>query len=138
MLLDHINQIVTWLSATNIDTLELRGPSQHLRLERRDGGFTLSDTAPVANVSTSRGRSDHTLRADTPGIFLHRHPLHEVALTNPGGLVEPGDTLGLLQIGPVLVPVRAPRRGRVEGVWVAHRTPVGFGAALVELEQTQE
>jgi acetyl-CoA carboxylase biotin carboxyl carrier protein len=125
---ETIDQLSAWLAGTDIAVLELSGPTGSLRLERDGGAFKATSRVPVA------ARSHCTVTAHSPGIFLHHHPLHATSLVQPGASVTVGQTLGLLQIGALLLPVCAPSAGRVEGLWVAHGTPVGFGAALVELQ----
>ena len=74
-----------------------------------------------------------TIVSPSVGVFLHRHPMHAAPLAPPGAHVRPGDTLALLQIGVLLVPVLAPRAGIVAGTWTAHGSVVGFGARLIQL-----
>jgi acetyl-CoA carboxylase biotin carboxyl carrier protein len=78
-----------------------------------------------------------TVSAPCVGVFLHRHPLHNTPLVRTGESVQAGQFLGLLRIGPLLLPVTAPRPGKVAGMWADHETLVGFGARLVELIATQ-
>ena len=134
---ETIDQLSAWLAATDIAVLELRGPTGALRLERDGGSFNATSQAPNAAAGPAASPSHATVIAQSPGIFLHHHPLQTTALVRPGAVVSAGQTLGLLQIGALLLPVKAPSAGHIEGLWVAHGTPVGFGAALVELERTE-
>ncbi len=131
---ETIAQLSAWLAATDIAVLELSGPTGSLRLERSGGAFTATSHAPNAAADPAASPSHATVTAQSPAIFLHHHPLHATSLVQPGASVAAGQTLGLLQIGALLLPVKAPCAGRVEGLWVAHGTRVGFGAALVELQ----
>lgn len=131
--IEHVDQLSIWLAQSDVDVLELRGPAQHLRLVRR------AETVDVQNLTGARSSDEgqmsqhRTVTADSPGIFLHHHPLHATALIQPDARIEKGQMLGLLQIGPLLLPITAPCDGRVEGMWAAHRTAVGFGTPLIEL-----
>jgi acetyl-CoA carboxylase biotin carboxyl carrier protein len=51
----------------------------------------------------------------------------------PGARVQAGQTLGLLRIGVLLLPVTASRAGTVAAVRVEDGATVGYGAALVDL-----
>jgi acetyl-CoA carboxylase biotin carboxyl carrier protein len=136
-----IAQLGEWLAATDIAVLELHGPSGSLRLERR-GDTVEAHTEMLSSYrgwdAATDGPPEHTVAADTPGIFLHHHPLHSASLVKPGASVIAGQVLALLQIGSVLLAVRAPRAGRVEGYWVEHGAPVGYGTPLIELSETTQ
>ena len=123
--LDAATEIAAWLAATDIDLLELNGPEGHLRL-RREGGSVRAETLTAIPQCL-------TVTADHPGEFLHSHPLRNAALIEAGENVRAGHILGLLRIGPLLLPVRAPQAGVVIGMWTAHQTSVGYGVNLVEL-----
>ena len=132
---DRVRQLSDWLSATDLDRLELRGPGQFIRLHR-DGGriVVANDEAirepapePVAAPSVSA-------TASSVGVFLHRHPLHHAALAEVGTAVRCGQVVGLLQIGALLLPVTSPCAGVVTGLLVEHGATVGYGARLVELQ----
>jgi acetyl-CoA carboxylase biotin carboxyl carrier protein len=66
-------------------------------------------------------------------VFLHCHPLAATPLARIGERVGAGQTVGLLQIGPLLLPVTAPQAGIVDSIHAADGLPVGYGAPLVEL-----
>ena len=48
-----------------------------------------------------------------------------------------GQAVGLLQIGPLLLPVTAPLAGVVAAVLAAEGHAVGYGTALVELQRLE-
>ncbi|MEZ2143305.1 biotin/lipoyl-containing protein [Bradyrhizobium sp. DN5] len=127
--LDHVDQLSVWLKHADLALLELRGPSATLRL--------VNDGASVRVVAGDESlfvdAPSVTVRAASPGIFLDRHPLHEHAIALTDANVRAGDPLGILQIGPLLLPVPAPRAGMVTDVLIAHGTVVGYGAPLFVL-----
>ena len=134
MSFDQLHKLSEWMAEARIDELELTGPNFRLRLNGDDpqvhddrAGDRQSDVVP------SQRPSSDVVAASTVGYFLHRHPLHETALAPEGMPVRAGQALGLLRIGPLLVPVNAPRDGIVGTMLVAHETIVGFGTGLVEL-----
>lgn len=135
MQIDQVQQLCAWLVATDIGLLELRGPDLQLRL-RCDGG----DAAVVQEQVTPAQGAAHpsspslTVAAPSVGVFLHAHPLHLTALAPAGTRVRAGETIGLLQIGALLLPVCAPQAATVARVRVAAGTVVGYGTPLVELD----
>ncbi|MBW5440240.1 acetyl-CoA carboxylase [Bradyrhizobium canariense] len=134
MSFDDLSDLSAWMAEAGIDELELTGPSFRLRLD--SGGVHAHDDLADDRQSDTRldqMLSSKVIAASTVGIFLHRHPLHEAALAPEGTQVRAGQALGLLRIGPLLVPVIAPLDGIVGALLVAHATPVGFGTRLVEL-----
>jgi acetyl-CoA carboxylase biotin carboxyl carrier protein len=131
---DDLSDLSVWMAEAGIDELELIGPSFRLRLDS-GGVHAHDDLAGDQQGDTTSGQvlSSDVIAATTVGIFLHRHPLHEAALAPERTSVRAGQALGLLRIGPLLVPVIAPRDGIVGATLVAHETAVGFGTGLVEL-----
>jgi acetyl-CoA carboxylase biotin carboxyl carrier protein len=111
----HIDQISAWLEGSGITLLELHGPAGSVRLVNDAASSRVAVTAPCV------------------GVFLHRHPLSQAELAPPGAQVGAGQVVGLLQIGVLLVPVTAPRDGRVVARAAEHGAVVGFGAKLIEL-----
>jgi acetyl-CoA carboxylase biotin carboxyl carrier protein len=131
---DQIETLSAWMAEAGIDELELTGPNFRLRLD--GGGPQVNDDLGgnrQSGVVPAQRPSSDVAAASTAGLFLHRHPLHETALAPEGTSVRAGQALGLLRIGPLLVPVIAPRDGIVGAMLVAHETVVGFGTGLVEL-----
>jgi acetyl-CoA carboxylase biotin carboxyl carrier protein len=126
MPLSHADEIAAWIAKTDIALLELRGPEGHLTLRRERRAPAVASPARVG------------VSAPSPGVFLHRHPLAETPLVRTGEAVQPGQILGLLRIGPLLLPLTAPRAGTVLGMRADHETLVGFGTRLVELEVLEE
>jgi acetyl-CoA carboxylase biotin carboxyl carrier protein len=131
---DQLETLSAWMAEAGIDELELAGPSFRLRLN--GGGLqALDDEASESqrDVVPDQRPSSDVVAAPAVGLFLHRHPFHEAALAPEGTRVRAGQALGLLRVGPLLVPVIAPRDGIAGTKLVAHETVVGFGTRLVEL-----
>lgn len=133
---EQIGQIAAWLAATDIELLELRGPGQTLRMRHRGSSIDIvesDDAAPFDAASAPDASQPVTVAASSVGVFLHRHPLREEALAPPGTPVQPGQALGLLQIGPLLLPVLAPAAGIVLELLAADGAVVGYATPLVAL-----
>ena len=117
----HIHQISEYLAGTDITLLELRGPQRSIRLVN-DSGVRAETPVPPADILVA---------SPGTGLFLHRHPLSQTALTSAAADVEAGQIIGLLQVGVLLLPVPAPCAGRVAGHLVAHGDLVDFGMKLI-------
>ena len=130
--IDQLRDLAAWMDVAGIDELELIGPSFQLRL---NGGDVCAQTYPSGSSSrdTAPLPARHVVTAPTVGLFLHCHPLHTTMLAPQGAQVRAGQALGLLRIGPLLVPVTAPWDATVGTMLVVDETVVGFGTGLVEL-----
>jgi acetyl-CoA carboxylase biotin carboxyl carrier protein len=133
---DQIDRIVGWLMHTDIDLVEFSNQVQAVRLTRAaDGGILKTALAPPSCNGRLKlcATEKDVIRANGVGRFLTRHPLQESPLVRPGDAVWPGQTIGLLQVGALLVPVHAPAHGLVAGFLAADGALVGYGAPLVQL-----
>ncbi|MGJ7500813.1 acetyl-CoA carboxylase biotin carboxyl carrier protein [Variovorax sp. ZT5P49] len=119
-------QLADWLRGTDIGLLELRTPQGTLRLGRQgDEIIELPDEEAEPELLK--------IPAPSLGIFLQGHPLATTPLVRTGQRVEAGQTIGLLKIGPLLLPVTAPQAGIVDNVHVADSLAVGYGTPLFDL-----
>ncbi len=132
---DHIAKIASWLSAAEIDACELIGPDYRVCLRREVTGRSAG--LGSAGTRSEIAGAENTLRDHIPspgvGRFLHTHPVHEVPLVATNEAVTTGQPLGLLQVGPILLPVVAPRDGIVAAILASDGSLVGYGDPLVAL-----
>ncbi|WP_181885305.1 acetyl-CoA carboxylase biotin carboxyl carrier protein [Trinickia dinghuensis] len=146
--LDEIRQITSWLAASGIRCAEIGRPGLTVRLNVDVGRHhddeddassgipvTPSATAAEANAGIVPRSSVRavSVTASTVGVFLASHPARAKPLVAPGSRVEPGDTIGLLQIAHLCLPVAAPLGGVVTQPLVAHGATVGYGTPLFEI-----
>lgn len=122
------SRFAAWLADTDIGLFELRTPQGTLRLGRQ-GDDIVELPAEVAEAETA----PLSVHARSVGVFLHNHPLAAAPLGRIGERVDAGQTIGLLKIGPLLLPVAAPQAGIVGGVHAADGLAVGYGTPLVDL-----
>lgn len=124
---DLADRLQGWLQTTDIGLLELRGPGVFIRLQTHEAERAAAPAAPPPEA--------RTLRAGSVGVLRLSHPLRAQALVQPGQAVDTGQTLALLQIGAVLLPVNAPCAG-VLGEWLAQDGAVlGYGQPLIDIER---
>jgi acetyl-CoA carboxylase biotin carboxyl carrier protein len=119
-------QLAAWLAGTDIGLLELRTPQGTLRLGRQ-GDDIVELPAEVLEAETV------SVHAPSVGVFLHSHPLAATPLARIGERVDAGRAVGLLKIGPLLLPVTALQAGIVDSIHAADGLSVGYGTPLVEL-----
>ncbi|MGG5823478.1 acetyl-CoA carboxylase biotin carboxyl carrier protein [Falsiroseomonas sp. HW251] len=115
-----------WLDATDIDGLELSGPEGALTLGRA-GAARIADAAP------RQAAAPVAIAAPSPGVFLDRHPLAAHPFAETGDEVAEGEPLACLQVGALLIPVRAPGAGIVAERLAEPGTLVGYGTPLFRL-----
>lgn len=124
----RVTQLAAWLANTDIGLLELRTPHGTLRLGRQGDDIVELPTEEEEDETESVN-----VKAPSVGVFLHNHPLATAPLTCIGQRVEAGQVIGLLQIGPLLLPVTAPQAGIVDARHVESGLAVGYGAPLIDL-----
>jgi acetyl-CoA carboxylase biotin carboxyl carrier protein len=78
-----------------------------------------------------------TVNAPNVGILMHRHPMQAALLAPCGSRIRAGQTIALLQIGALLLPIAAPRDGAVTSLLVPDGTLVGYGTEIIELSATE-
>ena len=135
MKIEHIRQICTWLAATDITEFELQGPGVRLSLrnERPMSSQISAPLVPAASVAPAVAASQEVVCAGSVGVFRHQHPQQAAPLAMVGMAVRASQPVGLLQIGPLLLPVTAPCEAVVQDMPVPDGTVVGWGTPLVVL-----
>ncbi len=129
-------QLAGWLAETDIDLLTLDAPTGRLRLRRgRTGADTVAEPKPPAAAAqgSTPGPADGAVIVTAPsvGVFLDAHPLRPAPFVRAGAPVVQDQFVGLLRIGALLLPVRAPCAGTVGAPFIAAGTAVGYGTPLL-------
>lgn len=108
-----------------------------------EGGFTrLTYTRGKRSVTLRRPEGAQakprlpaqTITSPSIGVFTPSHPLAAEPYAAAGSVVRAGEIVGLLSIGPVLLPVEAPCTATVRRVLLQEGALVGFGDPLFEIE----
>lgn len=134
MPVQHIQQLASWLAEAGIDYFELSGPGQRLRLTGAGRGRSGSHAAErVDDPGGIRALDGFIVKAPVAGTLLHSHPMQRAPLAPRGSPIRAGQTVALLQIGALLVPIAAPRDGIVANLLVEEGTLVGFGTGIIRL-----
>nr|WP_315236534.1 acetyl-CoA carboxylase [uncultured Albidiferax sp.] len=128
-----ISQLAAWLAETDIDFLELRGPDVQVEIHR-DGSANTAIAQPTQPAAIPTHTAHTPVRAPSVGVLLDRIPGRATPLWLPGSAVQAGSLLGLLQVGPLLLPVHAPCDGW-PGEWqVPPGSTVGYGTTLLDID----
>lgn len=130
---DDWRQIAVWLTAADIDGIEIGTPGHTLRMTRDGGSYQVQAMAVSDGASRSVPVKSIVVTAPCAGVLLDRHPLATEPWARSGDPVTAGDLIGLLQMGLVLAPVIAPVTGMVMRVLLPAGSTVGYGAGLFEL-----
>lgn len=120
------------LEAAGVEGIEVDSGGSKLRIVV-EGGTSRAATVELPNERLA-GCSVTTVTAMIAGIFGSCHP---ASMDAPAALpreVLPGDRLGFIRIGPVLLPIEAPGRGIVTRLLSGEGSLVGYGDPLFEIE----
>ncbi len=131
MTLDDIVRLALAAERAGLESLELSQANGVLRL-RFAAARPPAPAGPV--VAVAAPKRPKGVPAPGVGRFLHCHPSTGQPVTTPGQRVEAGQIVGLLEIGPGLRPVPAPRDGIIGMAVVADRALVGYGTILYEMD----
>lgn len=130
-----LSQLAQWLAAADIDYLELSSPELHARIHRH-GATEVGPATPPGLVASMLDEADVLIvRAPSVGVLLDRIPGRAEPLCTLGMAVQPGSLVALLQVGPLLLPVRATCDGSAGNWLVAPGSTVGYGTPLLEIHK---
>lgn len=134
MRIDKIRQLAGWMSQAGLSTLEFRQDGFELRLVRPAGPSAAGSTpAPVAAPSPALVATQVprvAAMATLCGHFHACHPAREQAQVSPGQALKVGDTVGVISVGSLLLPVTVQQAGIAgdylieDGTRVEYATPV--------------
>lgn len=122
----EIRRLARWMRSEGVALVEYDGPGVSIRL---------ASAAPPPAWLASPGRE--TVMADAAGTLLTRHPLAGSGFAEVGDAIAAGAILGLVQSGPLLVPVTAPVAGTLVALLADHDEAVAPGTPLFVLATDQ-
>lgn len=123
------------LRAADLDSLEIEGPGQALRMVRGMQGYQIEPLPKSQGGLAAPASRTATVRAPVAGEFLQTHPLGVPRISQPGEPVRVGAVIGFIRIDCLLVPVLAPCGGTLVAWAVASGTLVGYGTELGTLKE---
>lgn len=123
--------IAAAMAAAGVTRLELTGPDFRLTL----GSDARPEPQAVESDAGAETAPPGALAVASPGVgvFLRAHPLHDRPLAAAGDAVAAGQTVAVLRVGALLLPVAAPVAGIVIEAAAPEGALVGYGDRLFDL-----
>lgn len=124
---EDLTGIAAAMAAAGVARLELTGPDVRLVLGR-------GASAEPVEVETMAPAAE-TIAVVAPGVgtFRRAHPLHDRPLAAVGDAVGAGQSIAVLQVGALLLPVAASTAAVMIDAAVEDGTLVGYGDRLFDL-----
>jgi|SRR5450830_895304 len=138
---DELRELIGLMEAGDLHVLELKRPDFKVRLEianeTRNGlpwqACNVAEAIDAPGTATSYAASATTVvTAPHFGIFSTRHPARQEAFVEEAQQVACGDTLGVLRINEIYVPVLSPVAGSLHRL-VDDEVLVGYATPLFEI-----
>jgi acetyl-CoA carboxylase biotin carboxyl carrier protein len=142
--LNELKQLVAWLEASDLRSLELSRPGEYLKLTVSGNnqavviaaeGVTDASALPEGGCGESAEMTVHT---ESAGVFVATHPMRSAPFAKVGDFVKKNDILGLLKIRHIYAPITAPVDGVVTQIVATDGVLVGFGAPVLRIDPTLE
>ena len=129
-----ISTLTGWLEASGACELEITtadGRALKIVLAAGRPVAKVSDAAPELPASDPGANA---VKAPIAGIFHDRHPAAAAPLAEEGQALAAGALAGFVEVGPVLLPVRAREAGVVVEVRARGGDLVGYGDTILLTE----
>ncbi|SAL84601.1 acetyl-CoA carboxylase biotin carboxyl carrier protein subunit [Caballeronia choica] len=130
----ELRQIAGWLESAGVGFIEIGRGRNIARLTLELPVRRASPRPVEAPDGNARETRTNQVVARHAGVFLTTHPARSAPLVEIGSRVRAGDTVALLQIAELCLPVVAPADGEAEEWLVEPGTIVGYGTALMVLK----
>ncbi|MHC0612075.1 acetyl-CoA carboxylase biotin carboxyl carrier protein [Komagataeibacter oboediens] len=133
---EQIGQMATWLAQAGLESLELTNEAAGLKLRIRVEQAAAAITAPLTGVASQPNDGAGRVAVKTPyfGHLCLVHPLRDTSFAPVGTKVTQGETVALLTLDSLQVPVPAPVSGTVVDVTGQPGALVGYGAAIMQIQ----
>jgi biotin carboxyl carrier protein len=126
------HQLAACLREADLDALEIESPGSLVRMVRHIHDYQPQVVSPEAASPPS---ALQPVSAPCAGVFRAQHPWAPGWAAGVGEAVRAGDRVGYVQVAYLVLPVTVHRAGVVASVDVADGTLVGYGTALVHLQE---
>lgn len=125
--INEIRKIAQKMQASGLGKIEINGKDFSLRLHCAGRGSLFMAPRP---------KQRRMIKALQKGRFWSRHPLEEKRAIEEGTKVKAGDSLGFLQTGELLMPIRSPGDGEIIRLAVSNGDRVVRGRPLFTILQS--
>ena len=139
---ERIREIVRIVQESGVDEITLEEGGMRVSVRRGDERLVAPTAEPPAGATTSRSRCRHLLRSTASYGSRRRWSARSTAASEPGAapfveegdVVEPGQTLCILEAMKLMNEIKADIEGIVRAIHVRNAEPVEYGQLLLELE----
>jgi biotin carboxyl carrier protein len=134
-----IATLTNWLGASGASELEISTRDGHaLKIVLALDASPVRQPEDVHDVALSV-TEEWAIKAPLAGVFHDRHPggVDASPLAREGSTLEAGEITGFVEVGPILLPVIAPKAAIVAGVQAHAGQLVGYGDPVFMMEHAQ-
>ena len=133
---EQIGEIATWLAQAGLESLELCNEAAGRKLRIRVGQGAPAVTPAHAPPASQPDAGGELIAVKTPyfGHLCLTHPQRDTAFAPVGAKVAQGDTVALLTLDSLQVPVPALVAGTVAEVTGQAGELVGYGTAIMQIQ----
>lgn len=117
-----LDRILSMMKEGGLQTLKIREGEKLISLRLSSGG-----------ASPRAEREEILVRSPAVGRFLRIHPGQDRPLVDLGDTVVPETIVGLLENGPILMPILAGQVGEISRVEAEEGSLLGYGAPVMTL-----
>lgn len=133
---EEIGQITTWLAEAGLAAMELaNGAGGKLRIAIAPAPAPAHAQVPTPQPAAPIATAPETVTATAPffGRLALHHPLRQDPFAPIGSTVCKGDTIALLTIDSLQLPVTAPADGTVVEILAQEDALIGYGAPILTI-----
>jgi acetyl-CoA carboxylase biotin carboxyl carrier protein len=134
--IEQLRQIVRLLKDEGLSEITVSDGDSTITVRQAVGqaGASPTGVAAAVPVVTPILPDGLTIEAPLVGTFYRRPTPEDAPFVEPGQVVHPGDTVGLIEAMKVMNEIRAEIAGRVRAVLAEEGAPVEYGQALFVLD----
>jgi len=138
--LDQLKQIIDLLKAEGLSEITVCEGDQRITVRRDAHGVVVAPAAaatppPEAAPAVEDDDGTFTLAAPLVGTFYSRPSPDAEPFVSAGAVVNPGDTVCVIEAMKVMNEINAEEAGRLRQVMVDDGDPVEYGQALFRFER---
>ncbi|MBP1860348.1 acetyl-CoA carboxylase [Rhizobium herbae] len=128
-----IASLAAALEAAGVDGIEIEQDARKVRIVIERG---ILGAVPQVDASQHSSAATHAISvaAPTAGLFCSAHPASVAPPLELPREVVPGEMLGFIRVGPILLPVKASGTGILMRSLAGDGSLVGYGEPLFEIE----
>lgn len=133
-----LGEIALWLENAGVGSIEFETEDGRLVRIVAGEGTSSYDAGKERRISVPlRPLGERPAKAPFVGHFLPVHPARDAAEVAIGAFVFPGQIIGFVRVGPLIMPVQAEEAGTLDGCVIEPGDLVGYGDTVFLIEPAQ-